>query len=67
MWVVEGGIYTDFNFSILEPGTEERYGPFTDYDEAYAVWQGRARFMVDTACHRLVIQPSDENAKPRDG
>jgi uncharacterized protein DUF4170 len=54
-WVV-GGEYSDTRFEELAPGTTaERYGPFSSYDEAYRVWQARARATVDDALVRFRI------------
>jgi hypothetical protein len=55
MYMIEGGVYTDTDFATLEPGTQERYGPFTDYASALEEWGGRARAKIDICCHRLVI------------
>lgn len=56
MFVVEGGVYTDNSFSKLVEGKEESYGPFATHDEAFEVWQGRARANIDNCCHRLAIK-----------
>lgn len=56
MFLVEGGIFTSTEFSVLEQGTQECYGPFTTYAEAYDTWSGKARAQVDICCHRLVIK-----------
>ena len=54
-WVV-GGEYADMNFERLAPGArEERLGPFATYDQAYGVWQARARATVDDALVRFRI------------
>jgi hypothetical protein len=54
-WVI-GGEYTDTSFSQLAPGkTEERYGPFQTYREAYDVWSARARATIDDATVRFRI------------
>jgi len=56
MYRVEGGIYTSTDFSELEPGTQECYGPFTTYEEAYSAWNSATWAKVDTCCHRLEIK-----------
>jgi Domain of unknown function (DUF4170) len=57
-WVV-GGEYTDTSFSRLAPGqSEERIGPFENYDEAYELWRARARATIDdaTVWYRIVSE-----------
>lgn len=56
MFKVVGGIYTATDFKTLVPGTEEVYGPFDNYQEAYKTWSGAARANIDVCCHRLVIK-----------
>jgi hypothetical protein len=56
MYFVEGGIYTGTDFTTLEPGTEERYGPFDNHDDAVSEWNGRTWAKVDICCHRLTIR-----------
>jgi hypothetical protein len=41
-WVI-GGKYRDVDFSALEDGGGELYGPFASYDEAYRSWVDRVR------------------------
>jgi hypothetical protein len=41
-WVV-GGKYRDVDFSVLEDGGGELYGPFTSYGEAHRSWVDRTR------------------------
>ncbi len=54
-WIT-GGEYTDSSFKSLAPGArEERHGPFQSYDEAYKVWQARARATIDDALVRFRI------------
>ncbi len=54
-WVV-GGEYADMSFTKLAPGArEERHGPFATYQEAYEVWQSRARATIDDALVRFRI------------
>lgn len=54
-WVI-GGEYADARFETLALGTsEERHGPFASYDDAYIVWQARARATVDDALVRFRI------------
>jgi hypothetical protein len=55
MFIVSGGVYTDTTFERLEPGTRERYGPFTSYDDALNVWRGKMGWNVDNCMHRLFI------------
>lgn len=52
---VKGGEYTGTDFKTIVPGTEESYGPFSDYGQAYKVWEGRARAQMDICCHKLSI------------
>ncbi len=56
MFVVEGGIFTNTEFKAVDAGTQEFYGPFETYAEAYEVWSGKARAQIDICCHRLVIK-----------
>jgi len=56
MFKVEGGVYTNTSFQDLVPGTQEVYGPFDSYEEAYKTWSGKARANIDVCCHRLVIK-----------
>jgi hypothetical protein len=63
-WVV-GGEYADVSFERLAPGArEERHGPFASYDDAYAVWQVRARATIDDALvrFRIIEEPGDRLA-----
>lgn len=54
-WVI-GGEYADSSFDRLAPGArEERYGPFASYEDAYRVWQARARATIDDALVRFRI------------
>jgi hypothetical protein len=54
-WVV-GGEYADTNFERLAKGArEERLGPFMSYDDAYRLWQERARATIDHALVRFRI------------
>jgi len=58
-WVV-GGEYADTSFTRLAPGKrEERYGPYANYNEAYAAWSARARATVDDATIRYRIVADD--------
>ena len=63
-WVI-GGEYADTRFERLAPGAhEERHGPFPSYDEAYRVWQARARATIDDALVRFrIIEAPDGAAK----
>jgi hypothetical protein len=45
-WVV-GGRYKDTAFQEIEGEQEERYGPYTDYDEAHDVWRSKSLTYVD--------------------
>ena len=56
MYLVVGGEYTGTDFKDVIPGTEELYGPFASYDEAFKVWQGRSRAQIDICCHKLNIK-----------
>jgi len=54
-WVV-GGEYADLGFDRLASGSrEERHGPFATYNEAFMVWQARARATIDDALVRFRI------------
>ena len=55
MYVVEGGIFTDTEFKALETGTEEYYGPFEKYCDAFDAWSSHTWAKVDICCHRLRI------------
>lgn len=63
MYIVSGGIYTDTTFRTLEPNTQEKYGPFSTYNEAREKWSAAARQNLDICCHRLFITTTrkDEN------
>ncbi len=55
-WVV-GGKYADNSFRKLARGaTEERLGPFANYDEAMEVWRGKAWATVDDNFARYRIE-----------
>jgi hypothetical protein len=41
-WVI-GGKYRDVDFSALEEGGGEMYGPFGSYEEAHRSWVDRVR------------------------
>jgi hypothetical protein len=56
---VRGGIYTDMTFTVVQPGTEEEYGPFTDRCKAISEWKGRMFAKVDICPHRLTIVEED--------
>ena len=56
MYIVTGGIFTNTGFSELEPGTQECYGPFDTYEEAFKAWNGATWAKVDICCHRLLIE-----------
>ena len=56
-FVVEGGVFTDTTFKQVEPGTEERYGPFENWNEACETWhEATFNTKLDTCCHRLLIK-----------
>lgn len=55
IWVVWGGIFTDFTFEVLEPGTEELHGPYHDEATALRAWRDETRRKVDIATHRLFV------------
>ncbi|WP_424813497.1 DUF4170 domain-containing protein [Roseococcus sp. YIM B11640] len=55
IWVVWGGIFTDFTFETLEPGTEELHGPYHDEATALRAWRDETRRKVDIATHRLFV------------
>jgi len=63
-WIT-GGEYADSSFNSLAPGArEERYGPFPSYDEAYKVWQARARATIDDALVRFrIVEESQGQAR----
>ncbi len=56
-YIVEGGIFTSTEFKDVEPGTEERYGPFATYCQAFTAWKS-AMFSpkLDICCHRVLIK-----------
>lgn len=58
MYSVQGGIYTNTDFSEVIPGTEEIYGPFETMEEAREYWSARARANIDDCHHRLTIKVS---------
>ena len=54
-WVV-GGKYADTRFRKLARGAAEvRLGPFAKYDDAMAVWRGKAWASVDDSFSRYRI------------
>ncbi len=60
-FIVEGGVFTSTDFVEIEPGTEEKYGPFDDYKLAKAAWiSGVFNSKIDICCHRLFIRPFEE-------
>ena len=56
---VWGGVWEDFRFLHIEPGYYEEYGPFENYQDAYAVWKAKVWLNVDNALHRLFITHAD--------
>ncbi len=63
IWVVWGGIFTDTNFTVLEPGSEELHGPYHDEATANRAWQDHMRRKVDIATHRLFVMRAAPTAK----
>lgn len=55
MYIVRGGVFTDTSFQHLE-STEERYGPFKDYEKAFNKWRSATRWKCDDCHHRLFIE-----------
>ena len=54
-WIV-GGDYRDTTITAFAPGkSEERYGPYARYGDAYAAWFARARATIDDATVRYRI------------
>ncbi|MCR9255865.1 MAG: DUF4170 domain-containing protein [Alphaproteobacteria bacterium] len=61
-WVV-GGEYTDTNFSTMAEGkTEERHGPYPDYEAARKEWQRLAMSFIDDACVRYTIEKEESSS-----
>jgi len=57
-WVV-GGRYQTTEFRVIaEGGSEERHGPFADYDVAMKEWQARSMARIDDAHVRYRIEPA---------
>lgn len=54
-YYVEGGVFTDFHFKEIVIGSEEIYGPFDTYTEAYNAWYSSVWKNVDNGRHRLRI------------
>lgn len=53
---VVGGDYIDTNFrNLAEGASEERYGPFETYEDAYHAWQERAWSSVDSCTKRYRV------------
>lgn len=62
-WVV-GGEYRDTAFDRFAPGkSEERYGPYATYREAYAAWSTHTRATIDDATvrYRIFDDEADRN------
>lgn len=60
-WVT-GGEFVDTSFDRFAPGkSEERYGPFVTYPEAYAEWSMRTRATIDhaTVRYRIIAAAAD--------
>lgn len=60
IWVVWGGVFTDTSFTVLEPGTEQLFGPFPDEAAATRCWRDEMRRKVDIATHRLFVMRAEE-------
>jgi Domain of unknown function (DUF4170) len=55
-WVI-GGRYQTTEFQAIADGsTEERHGPYADYDEAMKEWQARSMSLIDDAHVRYRIE-----------
>lgn len=55
-WVV-GGRYKTTEFRVIaEGGSEERHGPYADYDAAKKDWQARSMAQIDDAHVRYRIE-----------
>lgn len=54
MFYVIGGEFTDTTFTI--PKTEETFGPFDNYEEAYNIWKSRSWWTVDSCLTRYRIK-----------
>jgi catechol 2,3-dioxygenase-like lactoylglutathione lyase family enzyme len=61
-WVV-GGEYRDTGFTEPAGGSEQRLGPFADYESAKAEWQARAWASVDNALARWRIEEEGDRAR----
>jgi len=57
-FIVVGGMYTDTDWTTLEVGTSELYGPFDTMAEARTVWWEKSCKKVDRCLHRLTIKPA---------
>jgi len=55
LFLVFGGIYTDFSFKRLEDNPQFA-GPFFTYEDAYAEWKRLVWQNVDNALHKLEIK-----------
>jgi hypothetical protein len=54
-FIVKGGVYKDMTLTEIVNGTEENYGPFALYCEAYDVWRAQVMKNIDDCQHRLII------------
>ena len=55
-WVI-GGNYTDTNFhKLADGGSEQRFGPFTSYEQAQREWKARSMAAIDDAYSRYRIE-----------
>lgn len=53
---IVGGEYQDTSFTTFaDHAQEERYGPFTNYEEAKKIWQEKSLAKIDNACVRYTI------------
>ncbi len=57
MYFVIGGIFTSTDFTALEAGGSELYGPFLDRHAAEAAWKKSMAQNIDICCHRLFVVP----------
>lgn len=62
-WVV-GGEYKDTRFQDAISGTEEWFGPFTNYDDAVEEWAKHAWQSVDHCTVRYRIEFIDPESPP---
>ena len=58
-YYVIGGEYQDTTFKA-PLGEMEKYGPFTDIEEARAVWKDKSMSKIDNCMVRYVLIQDDE-------